>query len=232
MQFQLGPNVGLALGPSELSFIVAPPRKTLVTASRTPTILDSDVRKRLLYEELPYRMQAVATLNLALRLRSKWTDAPPMTIHVDGKLVVDGNLDAFANPVIEAGAIHCRALLEFLGLGERNGTLRNRRNRQPGDIGIEHFENANGPLAMLDPETALSRYDGGRDEAEQALLSIFHVANKGLAHITQDLTNHPDHGRWLEIVSRGVPSLVISYLYTPLGISAPKYRLLTRSRDE
>jgi hypothetical protein len=30
--------------------------------------------ERLLHELLPYRMQAVETLNLALRLRMKWAD--------------------------------------------------------------------------------------------------------------------------------------------------------------
>jgi hypothetical protein len=176
-------------------------------------------------------MNAVAVLNRALELRSQWAAAPPMTIHADGKLVVEGNLNAFTNPAIEAGAIHCRALLEFLGLGEKDGHLVNRTKRRPGDIGIEHFENANGPLAMLDPEVALSRYDGGREEAEKAILSVLHLANKGLAHITQDLTDHPERGRWLEIVSRGVPSLMVSYLYTPLRLPAPNYKLSARRRE-
>lgn len=192
---------------------------------------DAD-HERLLHRLLPYRMQAVATLNLALRLGSRWTDAPSMTIHADGKLVVEGNLNAFTNPAIEAGLVHCRALLEFLGLCERKGALSNRKSRQPGDIGIEHFKNADGPLRMLDPETALSRYEGGRDEAEKALLSVFFVANKGLAHITQDLIDHPDHGTLLEIASRGIPSLVVSYLYTPIGIAAPSYKIASRPRED
>ena len=71
----------------------------------------------LLPKLIPYRMQAVDTLNYALRLRSSWSDAPSMTIHVDGKQCgMEGNLNAFTNPAIEAGLVHCRALLEFLGL--------------------------------------------------------------------------------------------------------------------
>jgi hypothetical protein len=187
-------------------------------------------QNRVLQELLPYRMQAVTTLNLALRLRSQWDDAPPMEIHADGKLVVEGNLNAFTNPAIEAGAIHCRALLEFLGLGEKDDRLVNRKGRRLGDIGIEHFEDANGSLAMLDPEVALSRYDGGRDEAEKALLAVFQLTNKGLAHVTQDLTDHPDREARLEIASRGIPSLIVSYLYTPLGLPAPDYKLSARRR--
>ena len=39
----------------------------------------------LLQKLIPYRMQAVDTLNYALRLRSSWSNAPWMTMHVDGK---------------------------------------------------------------------------------------------------------------------------------------------------
>ena len=41
---------------------------------------------------------------------------PSMTIHVNGKRIMEGNLNAFTNPAIEAGLMHCRGLLEFLGL--------------------------------------------------------------------------------------------------------------------
>jgi hypothetical protein len=175
-------------------------------------------------------MHAVEILNYALRLRSIWSDAPAMTMHVDGKQVMEGNLNAFTNPAIEAGLVHCRALLEFLGLCERERRLSVRRGRQPGDIGIEHFRNANGPLKMVNPEKVLSRYDGGREQAEKALLTIFHVTNKGLAHLMRDLMDHPEHGELLEIASRGVPSLVVSYLYTPLGLPAPSYKITSRPR--
>jgi hypothetical protein len=83
---------------------------------------------------------------------------------------------------------------------------------------------------MVNPEKVLSRYDGGREQAEKALLTIFHVTNKGLAHLTRDLMDHPEHGELLEIASRGVPSLVASYLYTPLGLPAPSYKITSRPR--
>jgi hypothetical protein len=187
---------------------------------------------RLLYEILPYRMYAVATLNRALELRAKWSDAPAMTIFVDGKLEIEGNFDAFANPAIEAGLMHCRALLEFLGLCDKNSVLSNIERRRRGDVGIEHFKNAAGHQKMVDPQAVLKRYDGGQAEAEKALLCVFHLANKGLAHITQDLKDHPEQGALLEIASRGIPSLIVSYLYTPLGIPAPDYKITSRPRDD
>lgn len=185
---------------------------------------------KLLQNLIPYRMQAVETLNYALRLRSNWAGSPSLTMYVDGNQIMEGNLNAFTNPAIEAGLVHCRALLEFLGLREKNGRLLGNRKRKPDDVGIEHFSNADGPLKTVDPETALSRYEGGRQEAEEALVAVFHMTNKGLAHITADLSEHPEHGRLLEVGSRGVPSLVISYLYTPLGLMAPSYELSSRPR--
>ena len=176
-------------------------------------------------------MQAVDTLNYALRLQSSWSTAPWMTMHVDGKQVMEGNLNAFTDPAIEAGLVHCRALLEFLGLCEKDGRLSNRKKRQPGDVGIEHFHNADEPLKMVAPEMVLGRYNGGPDKAERALLTIFHITNKGLAHVTADLAAHPERGRLLEIASRGIPALVISYLYTPLGVEAPNYKITSRPRE-
>jgi hypothetical protein len=65
---------------------------------------------RLLRELLPYRMQAVAILNLALNLQAT-LGAAPMNIYANDELAVEGNLNAFINPAIEAGLMHCRALL-------------------------------------------------------------------------------------------------------------------------
>ena len=181
--------------------------------------------------EIRYRLEAVDTLRVALELRLKWSEAPSMTMHADGKLVFEANMNSFTNLAIESGIIHCRALLEFLGLCEGEGKLGKRQKRRPGDIGIECFRNANGPLKMVDPEAALRRYKGRRDEAEKALLAIFHIANKRLAHITGDWVDDPEHGRLVEVAVYGIPSLVISYLYTPLGLPAPSYKIASRRRE-
>ena len=187
---------------------------------------------RLLNEIIPYRMHAVDTLNLAMRLRTEWPHPPPLKIYVDGKLQVEGNLYTFSNPAIEAGLVHCRALLEFLGLAAKSGRIGNIDGRRSGDIGIEHFSNVSGHLSLINPEIALSRYPGGKEEAEKALLAVFQITNKGIAHVTEDMKDNPDDGRLIEIASRGVPSLVISYLYTPLGLHAPDYKITHRTRED
>jgi hypothetical protein len=189
-------------------------------------------RDRLLNELLPYRMQAVETLNLALNLNTRW-GAAPMTLYAGDKLVVEGTLHGFTNPCIEAGMMHCRALLEFLGLCDKDGRLGNKKRRST-DIGIEDFNTSSGaPLKKVTPVDAAARYpDGPRGEAENALLAVFRVTNKGLAHVTEDLNASPEHTRLIEIASRGIPVLVVGCFYKPMGLPAPNYKLTHRPRAE
>jgi len=108
--------------------------------------------------------------------------------------VLGGHLTAFTNPAIETGLMHCRALLQFLGLcTTSDGRLGNVKKRRPGDIGIEKFSNASGPLPMVRPSEALACYRGA---------------------------------------SRGIPSLVVSYLYTPLNLPPPKSKIEMRPRPK
>jgi hypothetical protein len=188
-------------------------------------------RHRLLHEILPYRMMSVDTLRRALHWQAEWPDPTPMQIYADGKVIADGNLNGFLNPAIEAGLVHCRALLEFLGLKAGGGHIVNVKKRRSGDIGVEHFSNASGRLPKVSPGDAFARYPGGREDAEKAFLAVFEITNKGIAHVTEDLRDYPDHGRLVEIASLGVPSLVISYLYTPLGLPAPEYQVTHRTRN-
>ena len=189
--------------------------------------------KQFLEERIPYMMHAVGVFNYALRLRSEWTAAPSMQMFVEGKMVIDGNLNAFTNPAIEAGLIHCRALLEFLGLCEKHGALENKPQRRGDDIRVEHFNDKCGnPLKAVTPENALRLYSGSQEDAEKALLLIFRYANKGLAHMTQDLCKHPEDGFLLEIASRGIPTLVINYLYDPLGAPRPDYKVTSRPKGD
>lgn len=185
-------------------------------------------RDRVLNELLPYRMQAVETLNLALNLGTTW-GAAPMTLYAGDKLVVEGTLHGFTNPCIEAGMMHCRALLEFLGMCDKNDRLGNIKKRRSTDIGIEDFNTSSGaPLEMVTPVDAAGRYPGPSGEAENALLAVFHVTNKGLAHVTEDLNDSPEHARLIEIASRGVPVLMVDCLYKRLGLPAPNYKLTHR----
>ena len=77
-------------------------------------------------------------------------------------------------------------------------------------------------LQRLDPKDALAAYSGPREEAEGALISIFEVANKLMAHITDGTLSDEWTDRHLDIACRGIPALVESHLYTKLGMTVPK----------
>lgn len=177
---------------------------------------------------LAYRMNAVAIGQLALQHVSAWKDVPSMEIYFDGKQVVEGLATGFTNGAIEAAVLHCRALLEFLGLGARTATeLSERRpSKRRDDVGIDDFS----PLRRLSVQAALRAYPGPKEDAEAALAFVVNLANKGLAHMTTALSTHHRGWEFLDIAFRGVPVLVLNEFYAPLGIAPPVYELQSRRR--
>lgn len=196
--------------------------------------MDEAARDELLRREVPYRLDAVATLNLAARLLLEWGRSKPMQVLFDGELAIEGTSAALFNPIIEAGLVHCRALLEFVGLkADPSNPLRlmPRRGKRVDDHGIEDFENGAGPLALVTPENAVRRYPGDPAVAESALAFVLSGTNKVLAHITRGAALPDDRLRLIEIASRGVRAIVVSHLYTPLGLSPPELHLSARKRN-
>ena len=180
---------------------------------------------------LPYRLGAVSALAIALKYRFLWDDPKPMQIYFDGELAIEGNSYGFLNPAIDSGLVHCRALLEFLGLCVRDGSLHNvKLPRRSDDIGIEAFSNAAGPLPLVTPAVAIARYTGDSAEAENALLAVFQATNKGLAHITRDFNISQADAKPIEIASRGIQALIISHVYTALGLPPPELEIKSRPR--
>ena len=120
---------------------------------------------------IPYRLQAVETLKFAWELTSNEAEQPRrLEVLVDGRVKLRGNVAAIANPMIEAGLIHARALLEFMGLCDLKGRLSQIRNRRKDDIAIELYSTAQAPLSMVSPDEVLRSYGGPPQEAEAAIL--------------------------------------------------------------
>lgn len=176
---------------------------------------------------IEYRMRAVAIGHRALQYTSAWEDVPAVKIYFDGKQVIEGKATAFTNGAIEAAIVHCRALLEFLGLAGKSQTElaeRSTRNRAD-DHGVELF----GGLKKVSIEAAVRPYPGPKREAESALAYVIYLANKGLAHTTSSFTKHDQGSHLLEIAFRGVPVLMVNNFYVPLGIQPPEYKVLGRN---
>ena len=178
---------------------------------------------------LEYRMRAVAIGHIALRYSSSWEEAPSMKIYFGEMQVIEGKATGFTNGAIESAIIHCRALLEFLGLRTVAGsatTLREIGPRKPDDAGVELIDG----LARVTVADALRHYPGSAVEAEAALAYVGYLANKGLAHTTTTFTKQDQGSSLLDIAFRGVPTLVSNRFYIPLGIEPPAYEVKGRRR--
>ncbi|MDR7098607.1 hypothetical protein J2X04_000954 [Lysobacter niabensis] len=171
---------------------------------------------------IPYRLQAVEMLEFAWEWADESSAPRSVDVVMNGQLKIRGNVAMIANPMIEAGLIHARALLEFLGLCSVNGRLARIKKRKTGDIAIEHFSTPQYPLAIVHPDVALAAYPGPKADAENALLAIFELANKGMAHITDNSFSQAWTDQHLDIACRGIPVLLHNHLYAKLGRNVPK----------
>jgi hypothetical protein len=184
---------------------------------------------------LPYRMKSVDILNVALKYVISWDTPQSMEISFDGKVCVRGLSTGFTNPAIEAGLIHGRALLEFLGIKvdpKNPDRLIQRPSRKPDDLVIEDFSGPNGQLKMLSVAEVINAYPGPAEEAEKSLAALISCANKGIAHPTTGrIVNEPDLPKF-EIASRGIPVLTINAFYTRLGLPPPEYKIQATRRAD
>lgn len=171
-----------------------------------------------------YRMKAVDIGRIALLLAASWESPPSIKIFFGERQVIEGSATAFTNCAIEAAVLHCRALLDFMGLKAAGpSTLVAREKEQKDDIVIERAG-----LPKLTVDDAVRLYAGPSVEAESALAHVIFVANKGLAHMTSSFGRDSSEGHLLEIAFRGVPKLVVEHFYKPLGLKEPLYEITSR----
>lgn len=184
---------------------------------------------------IPYRMKAVGVFHLATRLLQQWDSKPQdLELIINGKPIICGQSTAFTNPTVEAGIIHCRALLEFLGLRcdrKNPSRLCLRNGKQSDDYVIEDFNGSQGTLSKITVEQAVETYDGPKEEAERALAAVIHTANKGLAHMTSGHIIDLSNLKLFEIASRGVPTLVANYFYVARGLDPPTWEVAQIDKD-
>lgn len=172
-----------------------------------------------------YRMKAVDIGRIALLHATSWESPPSIKILFDERQVIEGRATAFTNGAIEAAVLHCRALLDFMGLKASGpSTLASRAKAQNDDIVIESTG-----LPKLAVEDAVRLYAGSNLEAESALAHVIFMANKGLAHMTSSFGRDSGDAHLLEIAFRGVPKLVVEHFYRPLGVKEPSYEITSRS---
>jgi hypothetical protein len=177
---------------------------------------------------IEYRLRSIEIGRLALGYTTSWDETPSISILFDGKQVIEGTATAFTNPAIESAIIHSRALLEFLGLGGKSKTELKElaARRKTDDAAVEMYGN----LSKVSIQRAMSFYPGLAAEAEAALAYVVYLANKGLAHTTASFTKHDEGSHLLDIAFRGIPALVVSNFFVPLGLDPPSIALPSRKR--
>lgn len=122
--------------------------------------------------------------------------------------------------MIEVGLIHARALLEFLGLGSKDGKLTQARRRKD-DIAVEQFSTPSIVISIVTPGDVFDSYPRPKEDAEQALVAIFEWTNKGLAHFTTGKLSGNYTDEHLSIACRGIRALLLKHLYAKLGREIP-----------
>lgn len=171
----------------------------------------------LLGELIPSRLNSIELFCYVYRL-TDWARKPksPMRTYFYNDFVVVGSSAAFTNSVLEIGLIHCRGLLEFLGIRVNKGKISQRPSKRDDDFGIENLG-----LPLVTPQQVFRLYSGPEDEAERALTTVCDVASKVMAHLTKGPTPQPGMDRLLDVAGRGLGPLVTSYVYSPLGLPPP-----------
>lgn len=175
----------------------------------------------ILYKWIPYRLQSIDSMMWAYNIHDQLSLPRRMEVFVDGKKILQGNVNALLNPMVEVGFIHARSLLEFLGLNAEKGKLVGAKNRRQDDIAIEHFDVNGVALEKVNPATALQTYNGPKADAERSLVSIFELANKGLAHLSNAFPAQYTSVE-LDIAHRGIRTLLHNNLYAKLGMQIPE----------
>jgi hypothetical protein len=170
---------------------------------------------------IPYRLQSIETMLWAYNKLYDLASPRDMEVFVNGTKILKGDASAMLNPMLEVGFIHARSLLEFLGLATKQGKLVAKPNRLSDDIAVEHFSVNGVPLEKVSPSSALDSYVGGpRERGERALVAMFELANKGLAHLSTGFPNGYTSTD-LEIACNGIRTLVGNNLYAKLGMQIP-----------
>ena len=192
----------------------------------------SDLNEHIEYI-IPYRMRAVASLRMALICKIEWKNRPkPMKIYFDGQLAIEGSSNLFINAALEAGLIHARALLDFMGLRihpKNPSRLKQRKKVQhPDDIVIENYAVNGTPLSRVSVREVVGKYASFYNQVENTLATLISTTNKRLVHSTSIGLDDPDQLKILKEGSEIVPAIVTDFFYARLGLQAPNYRIRSR----
>jgi hypothetical protein len=190
-----------------------------------------EITEDYLTRQLPHRLNALSIAIVMLQLRLQLEEPKPMQIFIEGRPRFEDLTTLFMNPIFEVGALHARALLEFVGVKADRKTEKlvqvDLKNRNPDDAGIEKMVTPAGTLALVSPK------DIGNlgPNAERAVFNLITSVHKGLAHTSTTYSSNPVDAREMLEGLELVQQIVDSHVYRPMGRRRPPVPIETVLRS-
>jgi len=88
---------------------------------------------------LPARVGALDNMLWVLELSDQFGKGAAVRLHIKDGPTFSSSLQLLSDPMIAAGYVHARALLEFIGISAKNGALIEVQRRRTSDLAIEHY---------------------------------------------------------------------------------------------
>jgi hypothetical protein len=178
------------------------------------TPLSDAKQAKLVSRDIPYRLGAL-DLGVMVSREVLGLGDPSLlrtTLHRGETLILQSTGRLFANVAVEHAMMTCRAMMECLGLRERDLKLVDDRGQHRNTVTLEHFG-----LPLLTAGQAIAYLND--PEQIDGLVHTFHSATLAGAHLTMvDADLAPE---LLAAGCRATRKLVDHFLYEALGQPAP-----------
>lgn len=186
-------------------------------SERSPALTLDEV----LNDWLPVRIQGLQSMLWALDIADQLSAETPVTFNIGEHPPFESTLSFFTNPMVAAGYVHARALLEFMGVSAKDGNLIQVKRRHSTDVAIEHYSVAGVSLERVSLNECLGAINMPDAIAEWALVAIVEIANKFYAHVTTGEVIVMAMDRQVRVALDGVLVLLHNHLFSKLQIVKP-----------
>jgi hypothetical protein len=135
---------------------------------------------------LPARVGALDNMLWVLELSDRFGSDAAIQLHIKDGPAFSSSLRLFSEPMLAAGYIHARALLEFMGISAKDGALIQVQRRRSSDVAIEHYSVEGNKLDKVTLDEVFSAIDMPRVVVEWALVTTIEIATSILERNCQN----------------------------------------------
>lgn len=177
--------------------------------------------QQILDEWLQLRIEAIQSMLWVLDSSDKYGGKVPIQVQIGNGPTIHSTMPFISNPILAAGYVHARAILEFIGISAKNGKLMQIRGRRETDVAIEHYSIDGVYLQKVTLDEVYSAINMPKTIAEWALVAIIESANKFYAHVTKGevLVMAMDHQ--VRVALDGILVLLHNHLFVKMKNQEP-----------